>query len=231
MSGSWAGWLLLLGLALIGFVAWRDAQSQRTLPLSTLYYSMVVYNLLQCLAQLAVQQEFAQVRAERPTRAHLPAMLRLPSGHQLQGETLNFPALELLVQVRPGVPLRSGDELHLSLFRGAFEFSTAVQVVSVQTATPEGAVAEPGRVACLRVAQSAEADYLALGRAVYSRDADWPAWLPEEQADRILPLWMHRLGQWGMDVFYNLVIGSPVHKRWEQFVSWILSGIKKNGST
>ena len=68
----------------------------------------------------------------------------------------------------------------------------------------------------------------AFARAVYSRDPGWPAWLPGAYADQLLPRWMQRIVLSATEVFYHLVLGSAIQKKYQKLLAWVFSLIKKN---
>ena len=222
LSG-WSNGLLCTGMMVFAILAWRDLQKPSVPAISLLYYLWIACIFFQYMAYLAVQEELARIRAEKPMRACLPAMLRLPSGHQLQGTTTNFPSLNLKVQLRQQLPLATAQEVYVSLFRGAFEYSVAAYVKTVCDQEENA-----GKIVELELFPADMTHFHAFARAVYSRDPGWPAWLPGAYADQLLPRWMQRIVLSATEVFYHLVLGSAIQKKYQKLLAWVFSLIKKN---
>lgn len=167
--------VLGFGVGLIRFTALVGADRKMAL----LYLLWCAYNLLLLAAIAAVAEEARQIRHHRRLQVHHPAMVRLPLGGTLRGVTDNFPEplLNLSVPTSVAVPLAA--EVRISIFCGEHEFAFPARVESISS----GSMA-------VRIAQEAQADYLALGQAARSRGDNWPKWLPGRDADRPFPPWL-----------------------------------------
>ena len=143
------------------------------------YLLWCAYNLLLLACIAAVAEEARQIRHHRRLLVHRPAMVRLPLGGTLRGETDNFPELLLNLSVPKTNAVPLATNVQLSVFCGQHEFAFPARVESVLS----------GRVV-VRIADQVQADYLALGQAASSRGDSWPKWLPDRDADQPFPLWL-----------------------------------------
>jgi cellulose synthase (UDP-forming) len=138
-------------------------------------------NLLVLAALAAVAEESRHIRYYRRLQLSRPAMIKLPLGRSLSCVAENFPEEILVLRLPMSTTLKVGSEVYLSIFRGNREYGFPAQVNAI--------------VDCLlhvRVLDSAQADYLAFGQAVYSRGKHWPEWLPGRDADSPLPRWLYK---------------------------------------
>jgi hypothetical protein len=69
---------------------------------------------------------------------------------------------------------------------------------------------------------------MALGKAVFSRDASWPQWLPNQYADRLMPSWAQKLFDMAQSAFYNLVTRSALPRLAQRLKKRVLLGKIKN---
>lgn len=167
--------VLGFGVGLVRFTGLVGADRK----MAVLYLLWCAYNLLLLAAIAAVAEEARQIRHHRRLQMHLPAMIRLPSGWTLRGVTDNFPEplLNLSVPTSLAVPLAA--EVRISIFCGEHEFAFPARVESISSSGM-----------AVRIAQEAQADYLALGQAARSRGYNWPKWLPDRDADRPFHPWL-----------------------------------------
>ena len=150
-------------------------------------------NLLTLSALAAVAEEARHIRHYRRLQLSRPVMLRLPLGRSLSCVTENFPEEFLEIRLPTPTHLTVGSHVHISIFRGDREFSFPAQVD-----------ANDNHKLCVRIHESAQADYLAFAEGVYSRGKNWPKWLPDRDADSPLPRWLYKLFDALRTVFVNL---------------------------
>ena len=145
-------------------------------------------------AKLAVAREAQEVTKQKHRLKVMPAMIRLPNNRTLVCQTSNFPATPLEVTFSSNQRLVKGQDLKLSLFHHLEECALSVQVLAITTST-------------LTVTMDAadQAQYARFCQAVFARGADWPNWLPGQQVDRIIPLWLIKGIEWALDQFARLI--------------------------
>jgi hypothetical protein len=177
-----------------------------------LYLTWAVYNAALVVADMAASKELGMVRNVLQEQSRLSAMVRLPSGHLLACRTENFPSRELALQFPMEASLPDG-AMHVSIFKGHREYTFAADLRRKQ-----------GRQAWLVIGGTCVDDYEALGRAVFSRNASWPEWLPGRLADRVLPLWTHKLIEALEGAFYNQIMRFSKHSVWQVCVGWFKRG-------
>lgn len=177
-----------------------------------LYLIWAVYNASLVVADMAASKELGMVRNVLQEQSRLSAMVRLPSGHLLRCRTENFPSRELALQFPKEASLPDG-AMHVSIFKGHREYTFAADLLRKQ-----------GQQAWLVIEGTCVDEYEALGRAVFSRNASWPEWLPGRLADRVLPLWTHRLIEALEGAFYNQIMRFSKHSLWQVCVGWFKRG-------
>ncbi|MBU3900573.1 MAG: glycosyltransferase [Gammaproteobacteria bacterium] len=147
--------------------------------LTTMYLGWVICNLMLLAAMLAVAEESRQIRLHSRTQRRQPAMLQLPSGRTLSCVTENFPQAALAMRLPAPAGVEVGATVGLSIFRGDREFAFPARVVSNQDLFMH-----------VGIMDAAQNDFQRLGVAAFSRDQNWPQWLPGRNADRPLPEWL-----------------------------------------
>jgi cellulose synthase (UDP-forming) len=143
-------------------------------------------------AVLAVAEESRYILKYRRWQLRMPAMIKLPLGRSVYCMTVNFPEPSLVFSLPTPVDVKTGSELHVSIFRGYREYLFSAQVASVNDLSLR-----------VDIKESAQKDYRSLGIAVFSRGKDWPKWLPSRDADHPLPAWMIK----AMNVINIAVLG------------------------
>jgi hypothetical protein len=161
------------------------------------FCALAAANLVLLLARQAIVHEARHVLAYLDGKAHLPVTLTFASGHTLRGRTNNFPneALEIdlpceLSRVEPG-------PWDLQFQYDHHSVNLSINVSKIQ-----------GRRIVVRIDTHSEPVFMRLRDDVLSRDWDWPAWLAHQNADRILPPWLHerlsKLPIWFIDTSTRL---------------------------
>lgn len=154
----------------------RDGQA-----LTIMYLGWTICNLMLLAAMLAVAEESRQIRLHRRGQLRQSAMLQLPSGRTLSGVTENFPRTALTMKLPAPVGVDVGTTVGLSIFQGEREFAFLAQVLTNQ-----------GSMLRVSILDAAQKDYQRLGAAALSRDQNWPKWLPDRNADQLLPQWLKK---------------------------------------
>jgi cellulose synthase (UDP-forming) len=185
--------------------------------MTPIYYVWAIYSVLLLIANIAIHKESGLIRWTRQQRSKMQAMIKLPSKHLISCTTSNFPALELQCTLPSQVILEVGTHVSISIFRGYHEYVFTAQVVSRNAA-----------VTTLSIDQAVAVQYLALGKAVFSRDASWPQWLPNQYADRLMPSWAQKLFDMAQSAFYNLVTRSALPRLAQRLKKWVLLGKIRN---
>lgn len=142
--------------------------------LRLVFLGWCVVNLLLLASMLALTGEANQIRRHLRDRAALPAMVRLAYGRTISCTTTNFPDPELTLELPSSVEIKANAVLTVSLLLDARDYPFPARIVSHSGCTLQ-----------VRIDDAAQADYARLAQAALSRGADWPAWLPGRQADRL----------------------------------------------
>lgn len=170
---SWAG--VLVGSLQVGRSP--DPASAQTLG----YLLWCVVNSLLLTSALAVDAERRAILWKQAALARLPAMLQFANGHTVACMTQNFPEATLSIRMPAPAQVQSGDAIHVTLFLGRREFDFPGRIHGV--AGPE---------ALVEIDRHARGRYAEARAAVFTRDRDWPRWLPGPHADQPLPAWLVR---------------------------------------
>jgi cellulose synthase (UDP-forming) len=151
-------------------------------PLQPLYFLWVIGSLLLLMGSLAVAQESRHVSLQYQQKRQIRAMLKLSTGKSVYCTTENFPSFELELRLPSGVVIHPSTDVTISFFRAHHEFVMGANIASMQDQTMR-----------LTIDEASRSDYQMLGAAVFSRGKDWPKWLPDQYADRLLPDWADNL--------------------------------------
>jgi cellulose synthase (UDP-forming) len=151
-------------------------------PLLPLYFLWVIVSLLLLMGSLAVAQESRHVSLQYLQKRQIRAMLKLSTGKSVYCTTENFPSFELELRLPSSVVIHPDTDVTVSFFRAHHEFVMGASVSSMQDQTMR-----------LTIDEASRADYQMLGAAVFSRGKDWPKWLPDQYADRLLPGWAENI--------------------------------------
>lgn len=170
------------------------------------------YNALLVVADMAASKEAGMVQKVLQEQSRLSAMVRLPTGHLLACLTENYPSTELALRFPAETVIPHG-ALHISIFKGHREYTFAAHLHRQQ-----------GPQVWLAIEGTCLDEYQTLGRAVFSRNAAWPEWLPGRHADRVLPLWTHRFIELLESAFYNQIMRYSKHSLWQLCFGWFKRG-------
>ncbi len=181
-----------------------------------LFLLWAVYNLMILAAMLAVAQESRDVRQHIRLLTQLPAMIKLPSGRTVSCMTENFPEIALALKLPAPMTIENGLTVGISIFYGNREFSFPAQVALEQDSVLRATIDGP-----------AQNVYGALSVAAYSRGQDWPKWLPAQDADQPIPLWIPRAFTVMRSAVLGFVADFGKFARWPRFGSWMQIWKKK----
>ncbi len=200
-----------------GAVRLMDWQpNSQELVVHVLFLCWTVYNLLILAAMLAVAEESREIRRHISLQTHLPAMIKLPSGRTLSCVTENFPEMALALKLPTSAVIDNGQTVSISIFHQDREYSFPAEVNL-----------EDELVLRAHIEGPAQNVYRALGVAAYSRGRNWPKWLPDQDADRMLPLWLSRIFMALRMMVREFVADVGRFARWAIFGSWMQIWKKK----
>jgi cellulose synthase (UDP-forming) len=170
---SWAG--VLVGSLQVG----RSPTPASAQALGYLLWCAA--NGLLLTSALAVDAERRTVIWKQKALARLPAMLQLATGHTVACVTQNFPETILSIKMPAPAQVQSGDAIRVTLFleRREFDFPGRVHGVA-------------GQEALIEIDRHALARYAEARAIMFTRDQNWPRWLPGPHADQPLPEWLVR---------------------------------------
>lgn len=213
-------YVIIFTLNLMGVIAGtnrlRLPNTQEQEIVVILFLLWTVYNLMILAAMLAVAQESRDVRQHIRSLTQLPAMIKLPSGRTVSCMTENFPEIALALKLPAPMTIEDGLTVGISIFYGNREFSFPAQVALEQDGVLRATIDGP-----------AQNVYGALGVAAYSRGQDWPKWLPAQDADQPIPLWIPRAFAVMRSAVPGFVTDFGKFARWPRFGSWMQIWKKK----
>ncbi|MGQ0709790.1 MAG: hypothetical protein ACT4NV_08580 [Rhodoferax sp.] len=220
--------LWLTQLAWAGANLWAALQGARLLQqgpgaayTSTLgvMVAWALWNALQAICRLAIEKEARLVQSTRDARQTMQAMVQTPGQRPLPCTTSNFPSQTLVLGLH-SVPtgMRPGQTLAFSLFHGYHEYTFDAQLTAIDPNTLQ-----------LQVAPASVEAYRKLAQAVFSRDAQWPRWLPGREADHLLPSRLRTVLHALETAFYNLVVQASKPPLIQLLKQWLQPGTKNNG--
>ena len=139
-------------------------------------------------------------------------MILQSSGHALPGQTRNFPASELVVQMATVGQFKNGDGVGVSVFMATRNFISPHQSCTQRR--------NPFTVA---IDEDARARVQAAVQYMRVRGENWPRWLPGPHADRLVPNWliqplMHSFSTVSLQVAQNGV-GKTVQHFFSQLIN------------
>jgi cellulose synthase (UDP-forming) len=147
------------------------------------YIAWAAYNLLTVVAAAAVAQEAGQIRLYRRHQSRQSVMIRLPQGRTLACQTQNFPSRTLELAMQGNWEFEQGSTLQLFVLHEGREQGFRAQVVG-----------QRGEALRVSVTPDSVQEYTEIAAWIKARQtAGWPDWLPGRDADRLAPLWMHRI--------------------------------------
>lgn len=169
--------LALLHVAAWVVSAWTAFQVQgeqaRTLGL---YMTWSVCVMLMLAARYAVIREMQEIARHTHALRVMPAMIRLANNRTLSCKTANFPATVLRLSLPQNVRVASDQDVQFSIFHSVNEFVFDARVMVSGEAEVE-----------IKIDPASQPQYEAFAQAALARAPDWPAWLPSERVDQILP--------------------------------------------
>lgn len=207
-TATWLMAWLCVGLGSLGLMRTHSAPQLTTL----IYIAWCALVGLSLTADYAIAAERRSVLALHQQLARLPTMILQSSGHALPGQTRNFPASELVVQMATVGQFKNGDGVGVSVFHGNQEFHFPASVVHTTQESLTVVIDEDARA---RV--QAAVQYMRV------RGENWPRWLPGPHADRLVPNWliqplMHSFSTVSLQVAQN-----GVGKTFQHFFSQLIN--------
>jgi cellulose synthase (UDP-forming) len=141
-----------------------------------LYGLWTGYVLMLLAARLAVAQEAQQIRLKKQLQLQMPAMVRLPNNRTIACNTTNFPNSSLQLLMPTALTLSPGIEVKVSVFHHFDEFAFQASVLTLEDCTMS-----------IEMDKEFLIEYATFATAAFARGEDWPKWLPDQEADRIVP--------------------------------------------
>lgn len=175
------------------------------------------WNAMQAVGTLAVEKEGRLVEKTHAQRQNVEAMVQWSGQRPLPCVASNFPQTALILEWPPTVPLldrpQPGQPVFFSLFHGYHEYTFEGHITSLQASRLQ-----------LQVTPADLGAYRALASAIFSRDAQWPRWLPARDADRLLPSRVRTLLDILETAFYNLTVQASLALWMQRLRKWLRPG-------
>lgn len=220
----WAQWGF--NLAWFAANAWACAhalQALRTSPFAwnaSLLVWMALWaawNAMQAVSALAIEKEARLVEQTRTQRRKVQAMVQWPGQRPLPCVTSDFPQTTLTLEWPASVRLQdsahTAQPVFFSLFHGHHEYPFEGHVLTIQDNRLQ-----------LQVAPVCVSAYRTLASAIFSRDAQWPRWLPARDADNLLPSRLRALLNTLETAFYNLTVQAALSLWVQRLRNWLRPG-------
>jgi len=200
VSGADVAWRSLPVLHVLAWMssAWAALQVQgeqaRTLGF---YMAWSVCVMLLLAARFAVSREMREIARHTHALRVMPGMIRLANHRTLSCKTANFPAAFLRLTLPQGVRVACDQDVQFSIFYSVNEFVFDARVMGSSESEIE-----------IKIDPASQPQYEAFAQASLARAPDWPAWLPSERVDQILPSGLvgliERLGR-GLAVLWHSI--------------------------
>lgn len=220
----WAQWIAVL--AWVALNAWACAQASMALRNShqpwngsilILLALWAAWNILQAFSKLAIDKEALLVMQTHAQRQSVEAMVQWAGQRPLPCMARNFPQTKLTLEWPSALDFpeqpRLNDSVHFSLFHGFLEYPFEGRVTAIQSNRLQ-----------LQVAAADLAAYQALAGAIFSRDAQWPRWLPARDADNLLPSRVRAVLGVLEASFYNLTVQASLTRWVQRLRKWLRPG-------
>jgi cellulose synthase (UDP-forming) len=159
------------------------------------------------LTKKAIDHETSEVKYFAQNRGNLNGAIRMPFGRTLICETLNFPSSTLTLKTPAPIGLSKDSEAQVMLQHQnkSYVLKTKILEVNDQQCT-------------MLVGTDSQSEYQALKDAVFARGANWPKWLPDQNADKPFPAWVYKtvaiIASKSVDLLTNLT----TRPGWEIFI-------------
>jgi hypothetical protein len=214
--GLWIGVAIFLG-AITTYLHALSKNAGSTHHLQPWYAALAMGFICAFIGSMAVQKEIDCVKLAQSNKSKLRAMIKLPSGQLVSCMTSNFPDCHLALTLPRAITTQTNTSVEISLFSENYEYPLVAKVLSLQ-----------GNDLIVLIDDASVNDYAEFQSIVFTRDANWPLWLPARDADRLLPHWIWRLLMKGQDAFYHLTINSTMSDAVQKLKHWLKLGSKSN---
>ncbi len=132
-----------------------------------------VYNLLILGGAVAVAAEARQLRHDHRVQVRFPAMVKLPSGHVLQAELIDFSLSGVRLKLSPDAMQQIGQRLHLVMDRAGREYSFAMT-----------AVFKGRELVGLRLCDQTPSNMIHYVQCTFARADNWVRWQSNMSVDK-----------------------------------------------
>jgi cellulose synthase (UDP-forming) len=139
--------------------------------------------LMLLAAKLAVAEEVQQIRLKKQLQRQMPAMVKLSNNRTIACSTTNFPNVRLILSMPRDLCLAADVDVNVSIFHHFDEFVFQATVLSLEN-----------NVMSVEVDHESLDDYASFANLAFARDEDWPKWLPDQDADQLVPTWIFKVG-------------------------------------
>lgn len=220
----WSQWGA--SLTWIGLNTWACIHALHALHLSSQPWSGSVlivlalwaaWNAMQAIGTLAVEKEGQLVKQTHAQRQNVEAMVQWSGQRPLPCVASNFPQTALILECPATVHWldqpQPAQPVFFSLFHGYHEYTFEGHITTIQANRLQ-----------LQVAPADLRAYHALASAIFSRDAQWPRWLPARDADRLLPSRVRTLLNILETAFYNLTVQASLALWMQRLRKWLRPG-------
>ena len=154
--------------------------------IQTVFYgTWSCFVLMLLAAKLAVVEDAQQIRLQKQLQMQMPAMIKMSNNRTMTCSTTNFPQTHLELVVPTAQRLNPGECVNLSIFHHHDECVFQASVLSKEAS-----------LVCLGIEDDFIEAYNSFASAVFARRDDWPQWLPDHDADKLIPDWLAGAVYW-----------------------------------
>jgi cellulose synthase (UDP-forming) len=148
---------------------------------SIFYCVWAICNSCLLLAKKAIDHEASEVQYFAKKQGNIEGAVRMPFGRTLICETTNFPDLLLTLKTPIPIGLSKESEMQVVLYHQNKSYTIRTRILEVHS-----------QQCTVLVSAESQTEYQALKDAVFARGANWPQWLPHQNADKPFPAWVYK---------------------------------------
>ena len=146
--------------------------------------ALAAINVVLLIGTQAVAHESRHIQWFCNIQQSMHATIIFASGRTMTCETCNFPSTELQLRLPTPIEQQNGEDFVLQFRHGHRPFNLTVRASAAGDSDDAS-----GNIIRVSIDASSVAEFELLKTGVMARDANWPNWLANKDADRLLPVW------------------------------------------
>ncbi len=198
-------WANTIG-ALLGFWALLFGSTIQ-IEWSIFFCVWAICNSAILLAKKAIDHESSEVKYFAKNQGNLNGAIRMPFGRTLACETMNFPSPTLTLKTPATIGLSKDSEAQVILQHQNKSYALKTKILEIND-----------QQCTVLVGSDSQSEYQALKDAVFARGANWPKWLPDQNADKPFPDWVYKTVAIISGKSVDLLTSLTTRPSWEIFI-------------